>query len=155
VLALLAGGAYMTWGERKICARFQVRYGPNRAGPFGILQPLADAVKAIFKEEIVPNHVDKLIYVMSPGISFAAVLITFAVIPFGPSVDLFGEQVGLWIGDLNAGLLFLLAVAGLGGWESCSGWSSNNKYSLLGALRAAAQMIGYELPMGLPCWQWC
>ena len=114
VLVLLAGGAYMTWGERKICARFQVRYGPNRAGPFGILQPLADAVKAIFKEEIVPNHVDKVIYVMGPGISFAAVLITFAVIPFGPEVDLFGRQVGLWIGDINVGLLFLLAIAGLG-----------------------------------------
>ena len=150
VLALLVGGAYMTVGERKICARFQVRYGPNRAGPFGMLQPLADAVKAIFKEEIVPNHVDKVIYVMGPGISFAAVLITFAVIPFGPEVDLFGRQVGLWIGDVNVGLLYLMAIAGLGGSGIVlGGWSSNNKYSLLGALRAAAQMISYELPMGL------
>jgi NADH-quinone oxidoreductase subunit H len=150
VLALLIGGAYMTLGERKICARFQVRYGPNRAGPFGILQPLADAVKAIFKEEIVPNHVDKVIYVMGPGISFAAVLITFAVIPFGPEVDLFGQQVGLWVGDVNVGLLYLMAVAGLGGYGIVlGGWSSNNKYSLLGALRAAAQMISYELPLGL------
>jgi NADH-quinone oxidoreductase subunit H len=150
VLALLLGGAYMTWGERKICARFQVRYGPNLAGPFGILQPLADAVKAIFKEEIIPNHVDKVIYLMGPGISFAAVLITFAVIPFGPEVDLFGKQVGLWIGDVNVGLLYLLAIAGLGSYGIVlGGWSSNNKYSLLGALRAAAQMISYELPMGL------
>ncbi len=150
VLALLVAGAYMTWGERKICARFQVRYGPNRAGRFGILQPLADAVKAIFKEEIVPNHVDRVIYVMGPGISFAAILITFAVIPFGPQVSLFGKQVGLWIGDVNVGLLFLLAIAGLGGYGVVlGGWSSNNKYSLLGALRAAAQMISYELPMGL------
>lgn len=150
VLALLIGGAYMTVGERKICARFQVRYGPNRAGPFGMFQPLADAVKAIFKEEIVPNHVDKVIYVMGPGISFAAVLITFAVIPFGPEVDLFGRQVGLWIGDVNVGLLYLMAIAGLGGYGIVlGGWSSNNKYSLLGALRAAAQMISYELPMGL------
>jgi NADH-quinone oxidoreductase subunit H len=150
VLALLAGGAYMTWGERKICARFQVRYGPNMAGPFGILQPLADAVKAIFKEEIVPNHVDKVIYVMAPGISFAAVLITFAVIPFGPSVELFGRQVGLLIGESDVGLLFLLAIAGLGSYGIVlGGWSSNNKYSLLGALRAAAQMISYELPMAL------
>jgi NADH-quinone oxidoreductase subunit H len=150
VLALLVGGAYMTWGERKICARFQVRYGPNRAGPFGILQPLADAVKAIFKEEIVPSHVDKVLYLMGPGISFAAVLITFAVIPFGPAVDLFGKQVGLWIGDVNVGLLYLLAIAGLGSYGIVlGGWSSNNKYSLLGALRAAAQMISYELPMGL------
>jgi NADH-quinone oxidoreductase subunit H len=150
VLALLIGGAYMTLGERKICARFQVRYGPNLAGPFGIFQPLADAVKAIFKEEIVPSHVDKVIYIMGPGISFAAVLITFAVIPFGPEVDLFGRQVGLWIGDVNVGLLYLMAIAGLGGYGVVlGGWSSNNKYSLLGALRAAAQMISYELPMGL------
>jgi NADH-quinone oxidoreductase subunit H len=146
----LIGGAYMTLGERKICARFQVRYGPNLAGPFGIFQPLADAVKAIFKEEIVPSHVDKVIYIMGPGISFAAVLITFAVIPFGPEVDLFGRQVGLWIGDVNVGLLYLMAIAGLGGYGVVlGGWSSNNKYSLLGALRAAAQMISYELPMGL------
>jgi len=150
VLALLAGGAYMTWGERKICARFQVRYGPNLAGPFGILQPLADAVKAIFKEEIIPSHVDKVIYVMGPGISFAAVLITFAVIPFGPEVDLFGKQVGLWIGDIDVGLLYLMAIAGLGSYGIVlGGWSSNNKYSLLGALRAAAQTISYELPMAI------
>ena len=149
VLVLLAAGAYMTWGERKICARFHVRYGPNRTGPFGILQPLADAVKAIFKEEIVPAHADRWIYVMAPGISFAAVLITFAVIPFGPEVDLFGRQVGLWIGDIEVGLIFLLAVAGLGSYGIVlGGWSSNNKYSLLGALRAAAQMISYELPLG-------
>jgi NADH-quinone oxidoreductase subunit H len=150
VLALLVGGAYMTWGERKICARFQVRYGPNRAGPFGLLQPLADAVKAIFKEEIVPSHADKLIYLMGPGISFAAVMITFAVIPFGPQVDLFGRQVGLWIGDIGVGLLYLMAIAGLGSYGIVlGGWSSNNKYSLLGALRAAAQMISYELPLGI------
>jgi NADH-quinone oxidoreductase subunit H len=150
VVALLAGGAYMTWGERKICARFQVRYGPNLAGPFGILQPLADAVKAIFKEEIIPSQADKLIYVMGPGISFAAVIITFAVIPFGPQVGLFGRQVGLWIGDINVGLLYLVAVAGLGSYGVVlGGWSSNNKYSLLGALRAAAQIISYELPLGL------
>jgi NADH-quinone oxidoreductase subunit H len=150
VIALLAGGAYMTWGERKICARFQVRYGPNLAGPFGILQPLADAVKAIFKEEIVPSHVDKVIYIMAPGISFAAVLITFAVIPFGPEVSLFGQQVGLWIGDIDVGLLFLLAIAALGSYGIVlGGWSSNNKYSLLGALRAAAQIISYELPLGI------
>ena len=150
VLALLLAGAYMTWGERKICARFQVRYGPNRAGRFGLLQPLADAVKAIFKEEIVPDHVDKVLYIIAPGISFAAVLITFAVIPFGPEISLFGHSVGLWIGDVNVGLLFLLAVAGLGAYGAVlGGWSSNNKYSLLGALRATAQMISYELPMGL------
>lgn len=150
VLVLLVGGAYMTWGERKICARFHTRYGPNLAGPFGLLQPLADAVKAIFKEEIIPHHVDRVLYLMGPGISFAAVLITFAVIPFGPEVSLFGTKVGLWIGDIDVGLLYLMAIAGLGGYGIVlGGWSSNNKYSLLGALRAAAQMISYELPMGI------
>jgi NADH-quinone oxidoreductase subunit H len=150
VVILLLSGAYMTLGERKICARFQVRYGPNRAGPFGIFQPLADAVKAIFKEEIIPNHVDRVLYVMGPGISYGAVLVTFAVIPFGPEVTLFGQKVGLWIGDVNVGLLYLMAIAGLGSYGVVlGGWSSNNKYSLLGALRAAAQMISYELPMGI------
>jgi NADH-quinone oxidoreductase subunit H len=150
VVALLLGGAYMTLAERKICARFQVRYGPNLAGPFGIFQPLADAVKAIFKEEVIPGHVDKVLFIMGPGISYAAVLITFAVIPFGPQVDLFGKQVGLWIGDINVGLLYLLAIAGLGSYGIVlGGWSSNNKYSLIGTLRATAQMISYELPMGL------
>lgn len=150
VLVLLASGAYATWAERKICARFQVRYGPNRAGRFGLLQPLADAVKAIFKEEIVPSHVDAVLYVIAPGISFAAVLVTFAVIPFGPEVNLLGQKVGLWIGDVNVSLLYLLALAGLAAYGVVlGGWSSNNKYSLLGALRAAAQMISYELPMGL------
>ena len=150
VVVLLLSGAYATLWERKICGRFAVRYGPNRAGPLGLLQPMADAVKAIFKEEFVPNHVDKVIYLMGPGISYAAILITFAVIPFGPEVSLFGNQVGLWIGDVNVGLLYLLAIAGLGSYGIVlGGWSSNNKYSLLGALRAAAQMISYELPMGL------
>lgn len=150
VVVLLLSGAYMTWGERKLCARFAVRYGPNRTGPFGIFQPLADAVKAIFKEEIVPNHVDKVLYMMGPGISYAAVLVTFAVIPFGPQVDMFGQKIGLVIGDVNVGLLYLLAIAGLGSYGIVlGGWASNNKYSLLGALRAAAQMISYELPMGI------
>jgi NADH-quinone oxidoreductase subunit H len=150
VVVLLLSGAYATLWERKICARFQVRYGPNMAGPFGMFQPLADAVKAIFKEEYIPNHVDKVLYVMGPGISYAAVIITFAVIPFGPEVNLFGQKVGLWIGDANVSLLFLLAIAGLGSYGIVlGGWSSNNKYSLLGALRGVAQMISYELPMGL------
>jgi NADH-quinone oxidoreductase subunit H len=150
VVVLLLSGAYATLWERKICARFHVRYGPNLAGPFGMFQPLADAIKAIFKEEYIPNHVDKVLYLMGPGISYAAVIITFAVIPFGPEVNLFGQTVGLWIGDANVSLLFLLAIAGLGSYGVVlGGWSSNNKYSLIGALRGAAQMISYELPMGL------
>jgi NADH-quinone oxidoreductase subunit H len=149
-VVLLAAGAYMTVGERKLCARFQIRYGPNRAGPFGLLQPIADAVKAIFKEEIVPHHVDRVLYLLGPGISFAAVIITFAVIPFGPPVDLFGHRIELVVGNLDVGVLWLLAIAGLGSYGIVlGGWSSNNKYSLLGGLRAAAQMISYELPLGL------
>lgn len=149
-VALLAAGAYMTLGERKLCARFQIRYGPNRAGPFGLLQPIADAVKAIFKEEIVPHRVDRVLYLLGPGISFAAVIITFAVIPFGPPVDLFGRRIELVMGNLDVGVLWLLAIAGLGSYGIVlGGWSSNSKYSLLGALRAAAQMISYELPLGL------
>jgi NADH-quinone oxidoreductase subunit H len=150
VVALLLGGAYATLWERKIGARFQVRYGPNMSGPFGLLQPMADAVKAIFKEEVNPGHVDRLLFVMGPGISYAAILITFAVIPFGPQVEILGQEVSLGIGDISVGLLYLMAVAGLGSYGLVlGGWSSNNKYSLLGALRGAAQMISYELPLAL------
>jgi len=150
VVALLLGGAYATLWERKIGARFQVRYGPNMAGPFGLLQPMADAVKAIFKEEVNPGHVDRLLFVMGPGISYAAILITFAVIPFGPQVEILGQEVSLGMGDISVGLLYLMAVAGLGSYGLVlGGWSSNNKYSLLGALRGAAQMISYELPLAL------
>ncbi|MGQ9627768.1 MAG: NADH-quinone oxidoreductase subunit NuoH [Anaerolineae bacterium] len=150
IFALLGAGAYMTLFERKVCSRFQVRYGPNRAGPFGIFQPLADAIKAFFKEEIVPNTVDKLTYLIAPGISLAAVLITFGVVPVGPSINLFGYEVSLQIADVNVGALYLLAVAGLGTYGIVlGGWSSNNKYSLLGAFRTTAQLISYELPLGL------
>ena len=150
VFALLGGGAYMTLFERKVGGRFQVRYGPNRAGPFGIFQPIADAIKAFFNEEIVPDTVDKVIYVIAPGLSLAAVLVTFAVIPVGRPIHLFGYDISLQIADVNIGALYLLAVAGLGTYGVVlGGWSSNNKYSLLGAMRTLAQMISYELPMGV------
>ncbi|MFB0545916.1 MAG: NADH-quinone oxidoreductase subunit H, partial [Anaerolineae bacterium] len=150
VFALLGGGAYVTLFERKVGGRFQVRYGPNRAGPFGIFQPIADAIKAFFKEEIVPDTVDKVIYVIAPGLSLAAVLVTFAVIPVGRPIHLFGYDIRLQIADVNIGALYLLAVAGLGTYGVVlGGWSSNNKYSLLGAMRTSAQMISYELPMGV------
>ena len=150
VVGLLAGFAYTTWFERKAVARFQIRYGPNRAGPFGLLQPVADAVKAIFKEEIIPAKADKVLYVIAPGLSMAAALLAFAVVPVGRSIHLFGREIPLYLADVNIGVLYLIAVAGLATYGVIlGGWSSNNKYSLLGALRTAAQMISYELPMGL------
>ena len=150
VLGLLVGFAYTTWFERKVCARFQIRYGPNRAGPFGLLQPVADAVKAIFKEEIIPAKADKVLYFIAPGLSMAAALLAFAVVPVGRPIHLFGREIPLYLADVNIGVLYLMAVAGLATYGVVlGGWSSNNKYSLLGALRTAAQMISYELPMGL------
>ena len=150
-VGVLACGAYVTVFERKLCGRFQVRYGPNRAFKFGLLQPIADAIKAFMKEEIVPKCVDsKLIYVLAPGISFAMVIITFAVIPIGHDWNIFGHNVRLQVADIDVGLLYVMAVAGLGSYGIVlGGWTSNNKYSLLGALRTTAQLISYELPMGL------
>jgi NADH-quinone oxidoreductase subunit H len=150
VVGLLVGFAYTTWFERKMAARFTIRYGPNRAGPFGLLQPVADAVKAIFKEEIIPSTADKVLYVIAPGLSIATALLAFAVVPVGRPIHLLGREIPLHVADVNVGVLYLMAVAGLATYGVVlGGWSSNNKYSLLGALRTAAQMISYELPMGL------
>ena len=150
IIVLLTGFAYLTYYERKMLARFHVRYGPNRAGPLGLLQPVADALKAIFKEEMIPNHVDKLIYVVAPGLALIPALIAYAVIPIGPTLTLFGKQVDLFIANVNVGFLYILAVASIGAYGVIlAGWSSNNKYSTLGALRTSAQMISYELPMGI------
>lgn len=148
--AVLGAGAYVTLFERKLCARFQIRYGPNRAFRFGLLQPIADAIKAFMKEEIVPAFVDKWVYVIAPGIAFAAVVITFGVIPVGRTWEVFGYPIRLQIADLDIGLLYVMAIAGLGSYGVVlGGWASNNKYSILGALRTTAQLISYELPMGL------
>ncbi len=147
---LLLGFAYMTLAERKICARFQLRYGPNQAGPFGIFQPIADALKAIFKEEIVPEHVDKWLYIVSPALAMVPAILAFAVIPVGRPIVIAGHEITLQLADINVGLLYPMAVAGLGAYGIVlGGWSSNNNYSLLGALRTTAQIISYELPMGL------
>ncbi len=141
-LVLLTGFAYLTWFERKLLARFHVRYGPNRAGKFGLLQPVADAVKAMFKEEIVPSHVDKPIYLVAPALALIPALIIWAVIPVAKGTPA--------IADVGIGFLWILAVAGLESYGLIlAGWSSNNNYSLLGALRSSAQMISYELPLGL------
>ena len=142
VFAVLTGAAYLTWMERKLLSRFQVRYGPNRAGTFGLLQPLADAIKAFFKEEIIPNHVDKWVYLMGPALALVPALVIWAVIPVAKDVPV--------IADVNIGFLWILAIAGVESYGLIlAGWSSNNNYSLLGALRSSAQMISYELPMGL------
>lgn len=139
---VITGFAYLTWVERKLLARFQVRIGPNRAGPFGLLQPAADAVKAIFKEEYVPNHVDKAVYLIAPALALAPALIIWAVIPIAHGTPA--------IADVNIGFLWILAVAGIESFGVIlAGWSSNNNYALLGALRSAAQIISYEIPLGL------
>ncbi len=142
IVVLLTGFAYLTWYERKLLARFQVRIGPNRAGTYGLLQPSADAVKAIFKEEIVPNKADRVVYMLAPALSLIPALIIWAVIPVTKGVPA--------IADVNIGFLWILAIAGVESYGIIlAGWSSNNNYSLLGALRSSAQMISYELPLGI------
>lgn len=150
IIVLLTSFAYLTYYERKMLARFHVRYGPNRAGPLGLLQPIADALKAIFKEEIIPLRADKLIYLAAPVLALIPALVAYAVIPIGPTISLFGQQVNLYMADVNVGFLYILAVAGLGAYGVIlAGWSSNNNYSTLGALRTSAQMVSYELPLGI------
>ncbi len=151
VVVLLTGFAYLSYIERKLVARFQVRYGPNRAGPFGLLQPISDALKMVFKEEIVPVHVDRVVYVLAPALAVIPALVIWAVIPVsGASFTLFGQTITPYVADVNVGLLYILAIASLGTYGIVlAGWSSNNKYSLLGALRTSSQMLSYELPMGI------
>ncbi len=147
---LLFGFAYMTWFERRVVGRFQMRLGPNRVGPFGLLQPVADALKMFFKEDVVPAQSDKLLFLAAPGIAMSAALVSFAVVPVGPSFTLFGRTITLYLADVNTGMLVVMAVLGLGVYGIIlGGWASNNKYSLLGSMRAAAQVISYELPYGL------
>ena len=146
----LAIAAYSTYGERKIAAFLQDRIGPNRAGPFGLLQPLADGVKFFMKEEIIPTASDKFLFLLGPCIFMMTALMTSAIIPWGQSYYFNGNEFSLQVADLNVGILYLLAVVSIGGYGiMIGGWASNNKFSLLGALRAASQMISYELPMGM------
>ena len=142
--------AYTTLLERKVLGRIQVRLGPNRAGPFGLLQPICDGIKGFFKEDIVPANADKLVYVLAPVISIVPAIAIVAVIPFGDKIHLFGRDIPLGIADVNVALLYILGLAGLGEYGvMLGGWSSNNKYGLLGSLRTSAQMISYELAMGV------
>ena len=142
--------AVMTWVERRVAGWIQDRMGPNRVGPLGLLQPLADGVKFIWKEDIVPGHVHKVCYVLAPAASLTAALTAFAVIPFGPTLVLFGHDVALSIADVGVGVLVTLAASSMGVYGIVmAGWASNNKFSLMGGLRSAAQLISYELAMGL------
>ncbi len=141
LVVMMSIAAGLIWLERRMLALWQDRYGPNRVGPFGLLQSLADMIKIFFKEDWIPPFADKAIFVIAPSIVVATVLMTFAVIPFTEEI---------YIVDLNVGLLFFLAMSSLGAYSLVlGGWSSNNKYSLLGALRGSAQMITYEVFMGL------
>jgi NADH-quinone oxidoreductase subunit H len=141
---------YETYGERKVAAYIQDRIGPDRAGPFGILQPLADGGKLFFKEEIIPNASSKYLFVLGPTLAMITALLTSAVIPWGTSLEIGGRTVGLQVADINIGVLYIFAVVSVGVYGIMIGaWSSNNKFSLLSGLRAASQMISYELAMGL------
>jgi NADH-quinone oxidoreductase subunit H len=141
---------YATWAERKVAAVIQDRRGPNRAGPFGLLQPVADGLKLFMKEEIIPSASSKFLFITGPALAMITALMTSAVIPWAPSVHLFGRDINLQIADINIGMLYVFGVVSLGVYGiMIGGWASNNKFSLLAAIRGASQMISYELAMGL------
>jgi len=145
-----AGFAYLTLYERRALARIQTRIGPNRAGPFGVLQPVADGIKLIFNEELIPAKADKILFVLAPIVTVFPALVIWAVIPWGTSINLFGRVIPLYLADVNVGVLYLTAVSSIAVYGIVlAGWSSNNKYALLGGLRSSAQMISYEIALGL------
>jgi NADH-quinone oxidoreductase subunit H len=150
LFVLLTAVAYTVWLERKVVGHMQNRWGPTRVGPFGLLQPAADGIKFLFKEDLTPPHVYRPLFLAAPMIAVIFALTSIAVIPFGNSVALFGYRFPLQITDVNTGLLVILGVTSIGVYGvALAGWSSNNKYSLLGGLRASAQMISYEISLGL------
>lgn len=150
IFALLTAFAYAVWVERRVMARMQSRIGPNRAGPFGILQPLADGIKVLLKEEIIPQDAKVLLYLMAPAMSLVPALLSFAVVPLGPEVEILGQRITLYLADLNVGVLYIFALSSVGVYGIVlAGWSSGSKYSFLGGLRSSAQMLSYELPLGL------
>jgi NADH-quinone oxidoreductase subunit H len=149
-LVLLTFCAYMTWIERKVLGHIQLRPGPYRVGPHGLLQPLSDVVKLITKEGIIPTNVSLFYYLLAPFLSVALALISIAVIPFGPVVEVFGVRTQMGLTDLDIGVLVILAMSSLGVYGIViGGWASNSKYSLMGSLRSTAQMVSYELPMAM------
>jgi NADH-quinone oxidoreductase subunit H len=151
ILIILGGFAYLTLLERRTLARMQVRIGPNRTGPFGLLQPVADGIKLIFKEELIPRQADKTLFILAPVITVIPALIILAVIPLGPSFEVFGYTVDMNLASgLNVGILYILAVASIAVYGIVvAGWSSNNKYELMGGIRSSAQMVSYELALAL------
>jgi NADH-quinone oxidoreductase subunit H len=150
VFASLGIALYTTFAERKVAAVLQDRPGPNRAGPFGLLQPFADGLKLIMKEEIIPSTSNKALFVLGPGLAMTAALMSCAVIPWSSHVELFNRHIDLQIADINIGILYVFGVVSMGVYGiMIGGWASNNKFSLMAALRGASQAISYELAMGL------
>jgi NADH-quinone oxidoreductase subunit H len=147
---LLLAASYLVWLERKLLARLQIRLGPNRAGIFGLLQPIADAVKLLTKEDIVPAQADSAIFRLAPAVVAMTAMLMFAVVPLGPDLTIFGRRVPMVVTDINVGLLYIFALSSLGVYGvALGGWASNSKFALLGGIRGAAQMISYELALGL------
>ncbi|MEO5995578.1 MAG: NADH-quinone oxidoreductase subunit NuoH [Chitinophagaceae bacterium] len=150
ISASLLIAMYSTYAERKVAAVIQDRIGPNRAGPFGLLQPLADGLKLFMKEEIIPNSSNKFLFILGPCLAMMTAMMTSAVIPWGDKVELFGRSIALQIADINIGILYIFGVVSMGVYGiMIGGWASNNKFSLLAAIRGASQIISYELAMGL------
>ena len=150
VMGSLVIAMYTTFAERKVAGLLQDRPGPNRAGPFGMFQPLADGLKLFFKEEIIPNFSSKLLFIMGPALAMMTAIMTSAVIPWGDKITLFDRQISLQIADVNIGILYVFGVVSLGVYGIMIGsWASNNKFALMGGLRAASQIISYELAMGI------
>jgi len=150
IFALLGGFAYLTWYERRALARIQTRIGPNRAGPFGLLQPIADAIKLVFKEELTPARAYKFVFFLAPILTVVPSIIIAAVIPWGRSINVFGRVINLYLADINVGVLYFMSIAAIAVYGIVlAGWSSNSKYAMLGGLRSTAQMISYELSLGI------
>lgn len=147
---VLTLAAYLVLAERKILGRLQLRHGPNRVGPFGLLQPLADVIKLLTKEDTIPAGADRPIFLLAPGLTAITALLAFAVVPFSPPITLFGRSIPLVVCDLNIGVLYFLGLSSLAVYGvALGGWASNSKYALLGSIRGLAQLISYELSMGL------
>ena len=150
LLFCVTGFAYLTFYERRALARIQVRIGPNRAGPSGWLQPVADGIKLIFKEEVIPARAYKVLFILAPMITVFPALVILAAIPWGTAITIFGRTIPLYLTDINVGVLYLVAIASISVYGIVlAGWSSNNKYAMMGGIRSSAQMISYELALGL------
>jgi len=150
LVGLLTAAGWLVYCERRLLGWIQIRLGPNRAGPFGLLQPVADIVKLLTKEDVVPAGADRIIFLYAPAVVAASALLIFAVVPFGSAWTLWGKKIPLVVSDINVGLLYAFAMSSLGVYGvALGGWASNSKFSLLGGLRGVAQMISYELSLGL------